>query len=126
VGMARGSVDERGFESIRRIRLARSETSRLTLAEFKKLVREQYFMLLIDQQAALDAIPALLPDSVEERRKALGILREVISAAGDLTPQVRARLEQMSELFDPDHRRSNASKAPALEPAEKSNRPQVS
>ena len=55
VAMARGSADERGFETIRRIRLARSETSRLTLAAFKNLVREQFFMLLIDQDAALDA-----------------------------------------------------------------------
>ena len=45
VGMARGSADERGFETIRRIRLARSELPRLTLAEFKMLVREQFFML---------------------------------------------------------------------------------
>jgi hypothetical protein len=92
VGMARAFVDERGFETIRRIRLAKSEASRLTLAEFKALVREQFFMLLIDQDAALDAIPALLPDSAEERRRALDILREVISAPGDLTTEVRARL----------------------------------
>jgi hypothetical protein len=126
VGMARGSADERGFEAIRRIRLARSETSRLTLADFKKLVREQFFMLLIDQDAALDAIPALLPDSAEERRKALDILREVISAAGDLNPQVRARLDQVSKLFDPDRPKSNVPKIPDPVPARKSNRPKAS
>ncbi|MBX9845114.1 MAG: DUF3141 domain-containing protein [Xanthobacteraceae bacterium] len=125
-GAARASVDERGFEAIRRIRLAKSEASRLTLAEFKKLVREQFFMLLIDQDAALNAIPALLPDSAEERRKALEILREVISAAGEITPQVRARLDQVSDLFDPNRPRSNVSKMPAPEPARKSNRPQAS
>jgi hypothetical protein len=121
VGAARKSVDERGFETIRRIRLARSETSRLSLADFKKLVREQFFMLLIDQDAALKAIPALLPGSPEECRKALEILREVISASGDLTPEVRTRLEKVSELFDPDRPKSNVAQMP--EQARRSNRP---
>ena len=116
-GLARASVDERGFETIRRIRLARSETSRLTLAEFKHLVREQFFMLLIDQDAALDAIPALLPDSAEERRKALED-----SARGDQRlgrPHTRGptRLDRVAGLFDPDRPKSSVSKMPAPEPA---------
>jgi hypothetical protein len=122
--MARNAVDERGFETIRRIRLARSEASRLTLAQFKQLVREQFFILLIDQQAALDAIPALLPDSAAERRKALEVLREVINAPGNITPEVRARLDQVSELFDPDRPTSNVAQMPAAESARRSNRPQ--
>ena len=81
-------------------------------------------MLLIDQDAALDAIPALLPDSAEERRKALEILREVISASGDLSPEVRTRLDRVAGLFDPDRPKSNVSKIP--EPARRSNRPQRS
>ena len=124
VGMARTSVDERGFETIRRIRLARADTSRLTLAEFKQLVREQFFMLLIDQDAALAAVPSLLPDSAEERRKALDILREVISASGDLTPEVRMRLDRVTSLFETDGSGSNVARIPAA--ARKSNRPQTS
>jgi pimeloyl-ACP methyl ester carboxylesterase len=100
VGMARGAADERGFEAIRRIRLSRTEASKLTLAEFKMLVREQYFMLLIDQEAALASLPALLPENVQERSQALDVLREVTSAAGDLTPQLRARLDEVMALFE--------------------------
>ena len=122
VGMARNSVDERGFAMIRRIRAAQSEG--LTLAEFKMLVREQYFMLLIDHEAALAAIPALLPQSVEERRKALAVLRQVVSASGDVTTQVSDRLEQMTALFEargeqPD---ANVSRITAREPAKKPDR----
>lgn len=124
VGMARNSVDERGFETIRRIRLAKSEASRLSLADFKALVREQFFMLLIDQDEALNSIPVLLPDDTEERRDALEILREVANASGDLTPEVRSRLEKVAELFDPDRPKSNVSKNPAAGPAKRSNRPQ--
>ncbi len=109
VGMARNSVDERGFETIRRIRLAKTETSRLTVAQFKMLVREQFFMLLIDQDAALAAIPPLLPDSAEERRNALDTLREVISASGDLSPEVRMRLDRVTALFEQGPSESNVT-----------------
>ena len=57
VGMARGAVDERGFESVRRIRREQDQMPALPLAAFKALVREQFYMLLIDQDAALAAIP---------------------------------------------------------------------
>ena len=53
-GMTRAAIDERGFELARRIRQAYGETS---LSELKALVREQFNMLLIDQEAALAAIP---------------------------------------------------------------------
>jgi hypothetical protein len=61
--MPRGDVDEHGFNAIRRIRAANPdgktlplpELTTLTLSEFKALVREQFFMLLIDQPAEVAA-----------------------------------------------------------------------
>ena len=100
VGMARGAADERGFEAIRRLRLSRGEVSALTLADFKLLVREQFFMLLIDEATAVEGITTLLPESMQDRRKALDLLHEIIRAAGDLTPAVRARLDQVTALFE--------------------------
>jgi hypothetical protein len=128
VGMARGSADERGFAMIRRIRLTKSDLPKLTLAEFKALVREQFFMLLIDQEATLSAIPALLPDNSEAKRKALDILREVVSAAGDITPQMRARLDQIVALFESDQPagKTGAANILVLEPTTRTNRPQAS
>ena len=99
VGMARNSVDERGFELVRRIRTTQGELPRLSLAAFKALVREQYFMLLIDQDAALEAIPTLLPPDAEQRRKAFALVRDVISAGGDLTIEVKKRLKRLAQLF---------------------------
>ncbi|MEY9724015.1 hypothetical protein ABIA22_006569 [Sinorhizobium fredii] len=52
VGKARGGADERGFEAIRRLRRAHPTASQLTLPEFKALLRKQYFILLIDEEAA--------------------------------------------------------------------------
>ena len=47
-GMGRAAVDERGFETVRRIRQAFSD---VPLAVFKATVREQFSMLLIDTEA---------------------------------------------------------------------------
>ena len=42
----------------------------MPLAAFKALVREQFNILLIDTEAALAAIPAMLPPDAETRLKA--------------------------------------------------------
>jgi hypothetical protein len=93
-------VDERGFELIRKIRLATTENQRLTLTQFKAMVREQFFMLLIDQEGALAAIPALLPPGAEERQAALAAIRDVISASGELSGEAAERMKRVTSLFE--------------------------
>jgi len=83
VGMARGGADERGLAAVRRLRLEQPG-ARLTLAQFKAMVREQYFMLLIDPEAALNAIPGMLPADAEERRSAFAAVRQVLAARGEI------------------------------------------
>jgi len=68
VGMTRVAVDERGFEAIRRIRRVHGE---IPLSAFKVLVRDQFHMLLVDKEAALAAIPSMLPADAETRVKAI-------------------------------------------------------
>ena len=98
--MARQSVDERGFETIRRLRLASTDHQRLTLAQFKQLVREQFYMLLIDQEAAIAAIPKLLPADAEARQAALAAIQDVVTASGDLTGEAAERMRHIVSLFD--------------------------
>ena len=72
VGMARGRADERGLAAIRGLRAGvEDDRPKPTLADFKALVREQYYMLLVDEEATLAAIPDLLPPDREVRRQAL-------------------------------------------------------
>ncbi|MEY9784690.1 DUF3141 domain-containing protein [Sinorhizobium fredii] len=99
VGKARGGADERGFEAIRRLRRAHTTASQLTLPEFKALLRKQYFILLIDEEAALSAIPNLLPEDLEERSSAFNSLREVLQASGAVTGAAAERLERIETLF---------------------------
>ena len=98
VGSARGMVDERSLEALRRLRQA-DESVRLTLAEFKMLVREQFFMLLLDRETALAAIPKLLPDNMDERRRAFAAIRDVLSASAGISGEVSRRLKQVAGLF---------------------------
>ncbi|MCV3738800.1 DUF3141 domain-containing protein [Rhizobium sp. TRM96647] len=100
VGMARGSVDERGFEAIRRVRRDHASTTQMKLAEFKALVREQYYMLLIDEAGALAAIPKLLPQDAGQRRAAFDVLRGVLESSGSLGDAAAGRLQRVAELFD--------------------------
>jgi hypothetical protein len=100
IGMARGAPDERAFAALRGIRLAQEGMSRLTVPEFKKMVREQYFMLVIDTEASLAAIPDLLPRDIDARRKAFAAIRKVLSARGEITGEIEIRLRRVAQLFD--------------------------
>jgi pimeloyl-ACP methyl ester carboxylesterase len=95
-GMNRAGVDERGFEMARRIRAAYGDTS---LSEFKAVVREQSAMLLIDEKAALTAIPTMLPPEIEARAKAYDSICEVLSARGEFSAEDKRRLSEVSRLF---------------------------
>jgi pimeloyl-ACP methyl ester carboxylesterase len=101
VGSARGMADERSLEALRNVR--RKDTgTRLTLTEFKMLVREQFFMLLLDQEGALAAIPRLLPDNASERHAAFTAIREVLSASAAISGEVAKRLKRVAQLFGVD------------------------
>ncbi|QRM57517.1 DUF3141 domain-containing protein [Sinorhizobium sp. BG8] len=102
VGKARGGADERGFEAIRRVRRVHSDASRLTLTEFKSVMRDQYYILLIDEEAALAAIPEMLPQAVEERKAAFDVMRGVLEASGPLTGTAAERFQQVTALFKLD------------------------
>jgi pimeloyl-ACP methyl ester carboxylesterase len=95
-GMDRAAVDERGFEIARRIRERNGE---LSLQQFKELVREQFNMLLVDQEAALGAIPTLLPSDVEKRREAFGVIEQVLAARGEMSAEDKRRLGEVARLF---------------------------
>ena len=101
VGSARGMVDERSLEALRRVRRDDSG-SRLTLPQFKKVVREQFFMLLLEPEGALAAIPKLLPESAEQRRAGFAAILEVLSASAEISGEIAKRLRRIAELFGVD------------------------
>jgi hypothetical protein len=97
VRMPERSIDERSFNLLRRMR---EEAGRgLSLSEFKSMLRDQFFMLLLDERRALDAIPAMLakdPDLADRMKVAL---RRVIQVVGDGSDQSKARMEEIEKMF---------------------------
>jgi hypothetical protein len=109
VGMGRSGVDERAFETVRRIRETESD---VPLAAFKAMVREQFYMLLLDADAALAAIPSMLPGDQQSRLRAFDFIKQVLSARGPFSQEDRERLQQIARLFGAGERLSDEG-APA-------------
>jgi hypothetical protein len=66
------------------------------------LLREQMFMLLIDRDAAVAAIPSLVPADTETRRTVLSLIREVLSARGKLSGEEESHLNEVARLLGLD------------------------
>ena len=98
-GKSRGAVDERGFETVRRLRHDPNLAPSVSLADFKALVREQFYLLLIDQEAALGAIPKMLPEDAATRQQGFDIVKRILSACGPLDDEDQARLARIARLF---------------------------
>jgi hypothetical protein len=96
IGMAGSGVDERAFNVLRMIR---SENEGMTLEQFKFALREQFFAVLLDQEAALEAIPGLLPADEEARKKGLEAIQRVVTATGKLSGERAERLAMIEKLF---------------------------
>ncbi len=96
VGMGRAAVDERGFEAVRRIRRAYGD---MPLSVFKALVREQFYLLLIDTEAALAAIPSMLPSDADTRRKAYELIKQIMSARGEFSAEDKERMLRIARAF---------------------------
>lgn len=101
IGLAgpRAGVDERGFAMLRHIRLQLYADRPFSLARFKALVREQYLLLLLDEERAVAAIPTLLEDDPSGQAAMLDAIRRVVAASGDLSQDAERRLEQVESLF---------------------------
>jgi DNA-binding transcriptional MerR regulator len=96
VGMAGPGVDERAFEVLRQIR---AESGGVTLEEFKQMLREQFFSLLLDRDGALAAISKMLPADRAARTETLAKIRQVLSSIGEISGERAERLAQIEKLF---------------------------
>jgi len=84
---------------VRRIRRAYGD---IPLSAFKALVREQFYLLLIDSEAALAALPSMLPADADTRRKAYELIKQVMSARGPLSDEDTKRMQRVAGAFGLD------------------------
>jgi pimeloyl-ACP methyl ester carboxylesterase len=112
VAKGQNLVDARSFETTRRIL---KEYPHVTLAHYKSVVRDQWTMLSIDEEAAMQALPKLLPASVADRRKMFEIVKAIRTGAGELQGEAKHRLDEIDKLFSaaPTPRRAKRAEDPA-------------
>ena len=96
IGMGGPGVDERAFNQLRQMR---AKHGGLTLEEFKRMLREQFFALVLDLDGALAAIPTMLGDA-EARTKVLAAIRTVVSATGQASGERAERLGRIEAMLE--------------------------
>lgn len=99
LGRPHFGADERGFAMLRRIRQQEPGSRRFSLARFKALVREQYLLLLLDEERAMAAIPTLLDREPAERDRMIGLIRRLAGATGETTEGTERRMARVEALF---------------------------
>jgi len=100
LGDPEGTMDERRFAVLRQLRADQPESRRLSLAQFKEVLRKQYLMLHYDEERAIAALPKLLPADATERAAALAVIGRVISAGGELSDEAKTRMARIEALFE--------------------------
>lgn len=89
-------------------RIGRSCSDAVALSMFKATVPDQFTMLLLDTEAALAAIPPMLPADHETRVEAFSLIEEVLGARGTFSAEEQARLRRVAGLFGLDEKSSVA------------------
>lgn len=93
------ATDERNFK---RLRASRAELEPgIKLSDFKNLVREQFFILKLDRDQALNSLPTLLAGSSNDDIDGyISHLEHVSAASGELSEHAAERFVQVKALFD--------------------------
>ena len=97
IRLPEGVADERGFNLLRRMREEAGEG--MSLAEFKQMLREQFFMLLLDERRAVEAIPSMLDREPELAMRMGSTLRKVIEAVGVRNSVAQQRVRELEGVF---------------------------
>jgi pimeloyl-ACP methyl ester carboxylesterase len=106
IRMPEGVADERGFRLLEHMR--EDAGSGLSLANFKTMVRDQFFMLLLDERRAIEAMPAMLDADLELAQGMAAKLRKLIEVLGVESKLGKSRFAEMTTMFES----RKAAKAP--------------
>ena len=95
IGSAQHHIDKSTFHALRELLLAHPEVSP---AEFKAAVREQWAILAVDERAAIDALPQLVP--TDTRRAFADFVQATVAATGKLNTDGQRRLREVLRLLE--------------------------
>ena len=94
-----GAADERGFRMLKIIRDSRKANRQLTLSQFKDMVKEQFQLVLFDEERAIKALPKLVHPGEPESDAALDALRKLLVATGPVPSEEKSRVVRVEKLL---------------------------
>jgi uncharacterized protein DUF3141 len=97
---ASGAADERGYRLLKSVRTSRKANKRLTLDQFREMLREQFQLVRMDEERAVKALPKLIRPGEPESDAALEALRQLIVAPGALKKEEKARAARVEKLLE--------------------------
>ncbi len=80
------------------LNVARQKLMHLSLAEFKVLVRDQFFVLQLEPERAVEALASLVPEA-EARKELLKQVRAIVGAGDAPLAAERDRLARLSQVL---------------------------
>jgi pimeloyl-ACP methyl ester carboxylesterase len=96
IGKAQHRIEQSTFDALRKLLLAHPEVSQ---AEFIATLREQWAILAVDERAAIEALPQLLPADATARRDFSDFVRATVAATGKLNADGQRRLNEILHLL---------------------------
>jgi hypothetical protein len=96
-----GRVDERGFAMLTALRAEAPPEEHRTWSELKQMLKEQFSLVRLDEERALETLPDLLPSDPGERRHGLELIRRMLAAEDALSAEGARRLQRIESLFTP-------------------------
>src|SRR5215468_2513497 len=94
-------VDERPFNMVRRMIEELKPENVPSLAALKAAVKRQAFVLALDEERAIAALPKLVPE-MHHRRKGFDAARLVVRARGEPTPHQEERFRRVASILGLD------------------------
>ncbi|PRC93173.1 DUF3141 domain-containing protein [Solimicrobium silvestre] len=101
VASGNGVIDERPFNGIRRLMLEIGLDKTVSLQQLKATIKQQTFLVRMDEQRALSGLTVLLPKPAE-RHRALKLARELLELSGPISAEKEGRLQRVAHVLDLD------------------------
>src|SRR5208283_5421815 len=92
-------LDGRGFTILKEINLELPPEMRVSFTVFKEKLKEQYLIMMLDEERAVTAIPKLLPSSGAERDALMRAIRRILAVGGSPSDEARRREARAEALF---------------------------
>jgi hypothetical protein len=94
-----GAIDERSFRMAKIIRDTRRANKRISLAEVRDVVKEQFQLVLLDEERAVNALPKLIRPGEPDSDAALEALRDLLVAPVALSEEEKIRVSRVERVL---------------------------